>query len=65
MSLIYTNNKDVKLLYQNLVDIALQKGQCVDQSKKQHLVFEVAIANFKDCVLFIAFSDLYLIVDIG
>ncbi len=30
-------HENVEFLYQNLVDVALESGRCVDQSKKYHL----------------------------
>ncbi len=51
------NHENVKLLCQDLIDIALERGQCVGQSKKYHLVFKMAIVDPKDCFLFIAFFD--------
>ncbi len=38
-------HKNVELLCQDLVDIALERGRCVSQSKKYHLVLEMAIAG--------------------
>ena len=36
-------NKDIKFLGQDLVNIALEAGRCVGQTKKHYLVLEVAI----------------------
>ncbi len=57
-------HKNVKLLGQDLVDIALKCGQCVGQSKKHHLVLEMAIAGPKSHFLFIAFPDPHLMIGI-
>ena len=57
--------KNVKLFCQNLVDIVLERGRCVNQSKRHHLVLEIAIASFEGRLLFIAFLNLYLMVGIG
>ena len=57
--------KNVKLFCQNLVDITLERGRCVGQSIKYHLVLKMAIAGPKGRLLFVAFSDPHLIVGIG
>ena len=57
-------HKDVKLLCQNLVDIALECDQCVGQSKRHDLVLKVAIAGPKSSLLFIFFFDSHPIVNI-
>ncbi len=59
------NHENVKLLYQDIVDIALKYGRCVGQSKRHDLVFEVAIVGSEGCLPFTAFSDPYLMVGIG
>ncbi len=58
-------HKNVELLYQDLIDIALERSRYIGQSKKHHLVFEMAIAGPEGCFPFIAFSDPHLIVDIS
>ncbi len=58
------NNKNIKLFYQDLVDISLKCGWCNSQSKKHYLVLEIAIAGFKSCFLILIFSNLYLIISI-
>ncbi len=59
------NNKDVELLCQDLIDATLESDQYVGQSKRYHLVLDVAIAGFKGHLLFIAFFNPHLIVGIG
>ena len=58
-------HKNIELLYQNLVDVALKRDWGVCQAKKYHIVLEIAIASFESCFPFITLSDLYLIIDIG
>ncbi len=58
-------HKNVEFPYQDLIDVALESGRYIDQSKKDHLVFEIAIAGPEDCLLFIAFSDPHSMVGIG
>ncbi len=58
-------HKNVELLHQDLIDIALEYSRYIDQSKKHDLVFEVTIVDLEGRLPFIAFSDLYSMVDIG
>ena len=59
------NNKDVKLFCQNLVNIILESGWYISQSKKHYLIFEIAIASYQGRFLFIAISNPYLMVGIS
>ena len=58
-------HKNIKLFYQDLVDIALERGWCVGQSKRYHLVLKMVIAGFKGRLLFIFFHNPYLMISIG
>ncbi len=58
-------HKNIELFYQDLVDIALERGQCVDQSKRYHLILEIAIIGPEGRLLFIAFPDPHLMTDIS
>ncbi len=58
-------HKNVKLLYQDLVDITLKRGQYIGQSKRHDLIFEVTIAGPEGRLLFIAFFDPHSMVGIG
>ncbi len=58
-------DKNVKLLCQDLVNVALECGRCIGQSKRHHLVFKIAIAGPKGRLLFIAFFDPHLMIGIG
>ncbi len=58
-------HKDIELLCQGLVDIALESGRYFGQSKRYHLVLKVAIAGFEGYFSFIVFFDPHLIIDIG
>ncbi len=42
-------HKNVNLFCQNLVDITLEGGRCVGQSKKYYLVHKMVIAGPEDC----------------
>ncbi len=58
-------HENVKLFYQDLIDIALKCGLYIGQFKRHNLVLKMAIAGLEDRFLFISFSNPYLIVDIG
>ena len=58
-------HKDVKLFCQNLANVALECGRCIDQLKRHHRVLKMAIAGFKDCLPFISFPDFYLMIGIN
>ncbi len=57
--------KNVKLLCQDLIDVAQECGQCIGQSKRYHLVLKMAITGLEGYLLFIAFFDSYSIVGIS
>ncbi len=57
--------ENVEFLYQDLINIALKSSWCICQSKKHHLIFEIAIAGSKDCFQFVTFSDPHPMIDIG
>ena len=48
------NAKNIKFLGQDLVNIALKVGRCVEQPKKHYLVLEMAVSSLEGCFLFIA-----------
>ena len=56
--------KNVELLYSDLIDIALEDGQCISQFKSHYLVFEMAIMAFESCFPFITSFDLHAIVGV-
>ena len=56
------NNKDIKFLGQNLINIALEAGRYVKQPKRHYLVLKVAVSSPKSCFLFIVFFYPYLMV---
>ena len=58
-------HKDIKILYQNLVDVIVKYGRYIAQSKRHHLVFGKAITGPEDCFPFIFFSDFHLIISIN
>ncbi len=58
-------DENVELLYQDLVNITLECGRCVSQSKGHYLVLKMAIAGLESRFPFIAFPDPHSMVDIG
>ncbi len=58
-------DKNVKLFYQDLIDITLECGRCVSQSKGHHLVLEMAIAGPEGRLPFVSFPNPYSMVGIG
>ncbi len=57
--------KNVELLYQDLIDIALEFSQCVGQSKRHDLIFKVTIVGPEGRFPFIAFPAPHSMVGIG
>ena len=57
--------KHVKLLCQDLINVTLECGHCIDQSKTHHLVLEILKATLEGRLLFIAFPDPHLMINIG
>ncbi len=58
-------HENVELLCQDHVDVTLKCSQCVGQSKRHDLVFEVTIVGPEDRLPCIAFPDPHLMVGIG
>ncbi len=58
-------DKNVELLCQDLIDITLECGQYIGQSKGHHLILKIAIVCHESCLLFVAFPDPHSMVSIG
>ncbi len=58
-------HKNVEHLCQDLIDVALEHGRYIGQSKRHHLVLEIAIAGPEDYHPFIVFPDPHLMIGIG
>ena len=58
-------HENVRLLCQDLVDIALEYRRCINQSKKHYLVLEMSIASPENSLLFVSFPNLHLMIGIG
>ena len=59
------NDEDIEFLGQDLIDVALEAGRSIRQSKRHHLVLKVAVLSLESCFLFIAFSYLHSVVGVG
>ncbi len=59
------NHKNFELLCQKLINIALERGRYIGQSKRYHLVLEIAIAGPEGGFPFMAFSNLHLMIGIS
>ncbi len=57
--------KNVKLFYQDLVDVTLKRSRYVGQSKRHDLIFEMTITGPEGRFLFITFLNPHLIVGIS
>ena len=57
--------KNIEFLCQNLIDITLEHGRCISQSKKHDLILEMAIVGPEGHLPFVAFSDPHSMVGIG
>ena len=56
------NDEDIKFFSQDLLNIALEAGQCIGQPKRHYLVLEVAISSPKSRLSFIGLFYLHLMV---
>ena len=58
------NDKNVKLLDRNLINLTLKADCCIRKFKNNYLVIEMAILGLKSCLLFIALFYPYWMVSI-
>ena len=58
-------HKNVEFFGQDLVDVALESGWYVGQSKRYILVIKVAIAGSEGRLLFVDFSNSHSMIGIG
>lgn len=59
------NNKNIELFDKDFVYISLKACQSIYQSKKYHLILEMAILDLKSCFLFDLFINSHQIVSIS
>ncbi len=55
-------NEDIKLLSENLIDVALKTGGYVRKAEGHYLVLEVAVSGAKDRLPFVTFLNPYLMI---
>ena len=58
-------HRNLELLCQDFIDVALEYSRCISQSKRHYLVLEMAIVAPESRFSFIAFPDPHLMVGIG
>ena len=58
-------HKNIKLFYQDLIDITLKHGRYIGQSEKHDLIVKVTIVSLEGRFLFVAFSDPHSMLGIG
>ena len=59
------NNKDIKLFYKDLVNIALEGCQSIGQSKKHYLILKMAVSSSESSFLLIFFANSHPVIGIG
>ena len=59
------NNKDIKFLGWDLIDITLEGSRRVRETKRYDLILKVAISSLKSRFLLVTFSDSHLMVCVG
>lgn len=59
------NNKDIHLLAQNFVDVALKTGWSIGKSKTHDLVLKMAVLDLKNDFVFVNFSNSYPIIGVS
>ena len=57
--LLVDDDKDVKLLGQDFIDVALEGGRSIGETKRHNLVLKVTIPGLKSRLLLITFSYLH------
>ena len=48
------NDKEIKFLGQDLINIAPEAGRCIEQPKRHYLILQVAVSSPESRLLFIA-----------
>lgn len=54
----------MKLLHQDLFNIALEYSWCISKSNRPYLILKIIIAGSESCFLFVTFLDSYLVISI-
>ena len=56
------NNKDIKLFGQDLIDVTLEGGRSIEETKGHNLVLKMPIPSSNSHFPLVTFSDLYLMI---
>ena len=56
------DDKDIKLLSQDLIDVSLETGRWIKEPKKHYLILKVAVSSLESHFIFIAFFNSHLMV---
>ena len=59
------NDKDIEFFREDLIDVALEYCRNVGQSKRHHLIFEVAVSDPEICLPLISFTNSHPVVGTG
>ena len=59
------NDEDIKLFREDLIDVALECCQSVGQSKRHHLILEVAVSGSKSSLSLISFANSHPVIGTG
>lgn len=57
------NNKNIKFLNKDFINITLKTGRYIKKLKKHDGIFKIVILDLKDGPIFIAFSDSSLVIN--
>lgn len=58
------NDKNIRLFYQNLVDIVLETSRSIEQAKQRDLIFKIALSGTEHCFSFIFILNLHLMINV-
>ena len=59
------NDKDIELFREDLIDVALECYWSVGQSKRHHLIFEVAVSGPESSLPLISFANSHPVIGTG
>ena len=59
------NNEDIKFFCEDLIDVALEYCRSVGQSKRHHLIFEIAVSSLESSLPLISFANSHPVVGTG
>ena len=59
------NDKNIKFFCEDLINVALEYCRNIDQSKRHHLILEIAVSSPKNSLPLISFTNSHLVIDTG